>query len=72
MESDLSLQIERAAYEEFVRLWGLGGFDHQRLGQAFYNHFKLHKLNDQAALRSLYEADGEKASGLILTLFHIN
>ncbi|CRM11438.1 hypothetical protein [Pseudomonas sp. 31 R 17] len=71
MENDSSLQIERAAYEEFARLWSLGSFEQQRLGQAFYNHFKLHKLTDQAALRSLYEADGEKASGLILRLFHL-
>ena len=64
------MQIERAAYEEFVRLWNLGSFEHQRLGQAFYNHFSLHKLTDQARLHGLYEADGKKASGLISRLFH--
>ncbi|WP_313430522.1 hypothetical protein [Pseudomonas sp.] len=72
METDSSLQIERAAYEEFVRLWRQGHFEHQRLGQAFYNHFNLHKLADQAALRDLYEAGGEKASGLILRLFRLH
>lgn len=72
MESNLSLQIERAAYEEFIRLWAIGSFEHQRLGQAFYNHFNLHKLTDQASLRGLYEADGKKASGLILKLFHLH
>lgn len=72
MENDSSLQIERAAYEEFARLWSVGSFEHQRLGQAFYNHFRLHRLTDQAALRSLYEADGEKASGLILMLFKLH
>lgn len=61
MESNLSLQIERAAYEEFIRRWAKGSFEHQRLGQAFYNHFNLHKLTDQASLRGLYEGDGEKA-----------
>ncbi|AIN58944.1 hypothetical protein [Pseudomonas soli] len=72
METDSSLQIERATYEEFVRLWRQGNFEHQRLGQAFYNHFNLHKLADQAALCNLYEADGEKASGLILRLFRLH
>ncbi|SEI43763.1 hypothetical protein SAMN03159495_0228 [Pseudomonas sp. NFR16] len=72
MGSDSSLQIERAAYEEFVLLWSQGSFEHQRLGQAFYNHFSLHKLTDQARLHGLYEADGEKASGLILGLFHLH
>ncbi|MFY1662880.1 hypothetical protein [Pseudomonas sp. Pseu.R1] len=72
MENDSSLQIERAAYEEFRCLWNLGNFEQQRLGQAFYNHFELHKITDQAALRSLYEADGEKASSLILRLFHLH
>lgn len=43
---------------------------HQRLGQAFYNHFNLHKITNQASLRGLYEADGEKASRLILKLLH--
>ena len=72
MGNDSSLQIERAAYEEFVRLWGQGSFEHQRLGQAFYNHFNLHKLADQAGLQGLYEADGDKASRLILRLFHLH
>jgi hypothetical protein len=29
----------------------LRSFEQQRLGQAVYNHFTLHKLTDQAALR---------------------
>ncbi|MCV4282202.1 hypothetical protein OH713_05365 [Pseudomonas capsici] len=72
MESHLPLQIERAAYEDFIRLWVKGSFEHQRLGQAFYNHFNLHKLTDQASLHGLYEADGEKASSLILNIFHLH
>lgn len=39
MGGDFSLQIERAAYEEFAPLWSQGRFEDQRLGQAFYNHF---------------------------------
>lgn len=72
MEDESSLQIERAAYEAFVWLWDQGSFKHQRLGQAFYNHFNLHKLANQAGLRGLYEADGDKASRLILRIFHFH
>lgn len=68
----IPLQIERVAYEGFVRFWSQGSFEHQRLGQAFYNHFNLRKLTDQAALHGLYEADGDKASRLILRLFHLH
>ena len=72
MANDSSVQIERAAYEEFVRLWSKGSFEHQRLGQAFYNQLNLHKLTDQTGLNGLYEADGNKASRLILKLFHVH
>lgn len=72
METDSSLQIERAAYEVFVRLRREGSFEHQRLGQEFYNHFNLHKLADQAALRDLFEVGDEKASGLVLRLFRLH
>jgi hypothetical protein len=72
MENNFSLQIERAAYEAFILLWSQGRFGQQRLGQAFYNHFNLHKLTDQASLHNLYESDGEKASGLILRLFNFH
>ena len=45
-----SLEIESAVYDEFLDLWDLGIFKEQRLGQAFYNHFRLHHLTDQTAL----------------------
>lgn len=72
MGNDSALQIERAAYEEFVRLWSQGSFERQRLGQAFYNHFNLHKLTGQVGLHDLYEADGDKAARLISRLFHFH
>ncbi len=65
------MEIERAAYEEFEQLWQLGSFDQQRLGQAFYNHFRLHKLNHQSPLHELYEAKGKQALRLISRLFNI-
>ncbi|WP_256657647.1 hypothetical protein [Pseudomonas sp. ACM7] len=46
-------------------------FEKQRLGQAFYNYFRLHRLTDQASLFGLYEADGEKALVTISRLFQI-
>jgi len=65
------MEIERAAYEEFLRLWQSGSFDQQRLGQTFYNYFHLHKLTNQDELYELYEAKGEKALQLIPQLFRI-
>lgn len=61
MARETNLQIERAAYDEFLRLWDSGAFENQRLGQAFYNHFRLHRLSDQSGLQALYEADGKQA-----------
>ncbi|AMQ82292.1 MULTISPECIES: hypothetical protein [Pseudomonas] len=66
------MDIESAAYKEFVDLWDVGFFESQRLGQAFYNHFRLHRLTDQALLQGLYEADGKKARAAISRIFHLN
>ncbi|MBK5512528.1 hypothetical protein [Pseudomonas sp. TH15] len=65
MDSHSSLEIDSAAYEHFLSLWELGKFEGQRLGQAFYNHFRLHRLSDQTPLQGLYEADGKKALKVI-------
>ena len=65
------LEIESARYNEFLNLWEQGAFDQQRLGQAFYNHFRLHQLADQAVLQGLYETDGEKAGAVIFRVFRI-
>ncbi|KNH44641.1 hypothetical protein [Pseudomonas lini] len=71
MESRSGLEIESAAYNEFLTLWNQGAFEKQRLGQAFYNYFHLHRLTDQAFLHGLYEADGKKALVVISRLFQI-
>ncbi|MFJ2363334.1 hypothetical protein ACIPIN_06340 [Pseudomonas sp. NPDC087697] len=71
MDSRPRLEIENAAYNEFLGLWNQGTFKKQRLGQAFYNYFHLHRLTDQAFLFGLYEADGEKALVAISRLFQI-
>ena len=71
MESKIKPEIERAAYDHFLGLWDKGHFESQRLGQAFYNHFCLHRLSDQILLQGLYESGGKKALGVIAGLFHI-
>lgn len=41
-------------------------FTGERLGQAFYNYFDLHKCSSHYSFRSkLYEADGKEARELI-------
>lgn len=64
--------IEKHAYQAFQRKWNAGDFKGQRYGQAFYDHFNLHKLVNQDALRGLYEKDGEEAINLIKSLFKLN
>lgn len=71
MQSLPALEIEMAAYDEFLVQWNQGAFQQQRLGQAFYNFFNLHKVTDQTLLTSLYEADGKKATALISRIFKI-
>lgn len=71
MGIDDALELERARYEEFQALWVQADFGDQRLGQAFYNHFKLHRLKNQDLLYELYEADGDKALALIRRIFLI-
>ncbi|WP_440093628.1 hypothetical protein ACTACL_07475 [Pseudomonas syringae] len=71
MESHARLEIEMAAYDEILAQWNQGVFKQQRLGQAFYNFFDLHKLADQTLLRGLYEADGKKATAIISKIFEI-
>ncbi|MPQ71047.1 MULTISPECIES: hypothetical protein [unclassified Pseudomonas] len=65
------MEIESVSYDEFLDLWEQGAFDQQRLGQAFYNHFRLHQLADQSVLQGLYETDAEKASVVISRVFRI-
>ncbi|BBP65213.1 hypothetical protein PHLH5_27540 [Pseudomonas sp. Cab53] len=40
MESHAALEIEKAAYDEFLIQWNQDAFQQQRLGQAFYNFFQ--------------------------------
>lgn len=68
----MQLQLEKHAYHEFLKLWHADNFKGQRLGQAFYDYFQLHKLADQDQLRGLYEKDGSDAHKVIGQVFRFN
>ena len=63
------LQIEQFEYDRFMKMWRGGKYRGQRLGQAFYNHFNLHKLSNQERLNNLYAKDGDHAIGCIKNVF---
>lgn len=63
------LQVEKFEYERFMKMFNKGKFGGQRLGQAFYNHFNLHRLSDQNRLNNLYAKDGDHAIGCIKGIF---
>ncbi|MBV4504084.1 hypothetical protein HU751_004425 [Pseudomonas sp. BW13M1] len=65
------LVLERLAYERFLAAWEQGAFTGQRLGQAFYNHFRLHAMDDQLLLGDLYDCDGTRALKRIAQLFSL-
>lgn len=67
------IAIEKAEHDRFFSLWNSKhpDFNGQRLGQAFYNHFNLHKMSSSKALNDLYEADGDKAKALIVQYFNL-
>jgi len=65
----MQMEIERRAHHQFLDDRRKGKFDNQRLGQAFYNYFSLHKLSDQSKLRNLYEKDGQDAQKIIGEVF---
>ena len=68
----MQYDIERKEYYNFKNLWYSGKYKHLRLGQAFYNHFNLHKMSDQESLRGLYnEVDGEKVQKIIGEVFRM-
>lgn len=63
--------IEKNAVDRFFRNYNHGLYPSQRVGQAFYNEFNLHKLSDQDALKGLWQTDGIEAENLIRELFTI-
>lgn len=64
--------IEQAEYAVFVAKFKAGEFGNQRYGQAFFNHFNLHKMKSDTSLNRLYQLDGDDARLLINELFTIH
>ena len=67
-----SPSIEQSEYTNFVVKFKAGEFGNQRYGQAFYNHFNLHKMKFDNNLQRLYELDGDDARLWIHSLFNIH
>ena len=68
----LKPSVEAHAYTRFIKAFESGAFPSQRLGQAFYNTFNLHKMSNQDCLMGLYEEDGEKAKETISLVFDMH
>jgi hypothetical protein len=66
------ITLEHRQFAIFTHKFNDGKFGTQRLGQAFYDYFKLDKLSNQAALKNLYAKDGKQAANLIMELFEFN
>lgn len=63
------LTIEKASYAIFCEKFDKGEFGTQRLGQAFYDYYKLHRLSDQSQVEKIYVRDHKEAKDLIDGLF---
>lgn len=68
-ERNVVISIEKAKLDEFYRLYNSNRFSGQRLGQAFFNHFELHKcVQYKPQLDRLYNMDGDSAKHYISML----
>lgn len=63
--------ITRRAYQQFLRDFNSRKFGNKRLGQAFYEHFKLEKLVNQTQFYNLQAKDGDHAIASINQIFKI-
>ena len=61
------ISIERIEFSHFVMRYTLGEFGSQRFGQAFFNHFELHKMDktNNPWLDELWEASIDDAMDII-------
>lgn len=67
-----ALQIEKHAFDNFMMKFKKGKFGTQRLGQAFYDHFNLHRLTNQEALCNVWAKDGEHTQRCIQMICDFN
>lgn len=66
------LHFEQKAVENFFKTYNDSIlYRGLRLGQAFYQRFKLEKLSDQTQAQKLYQLDGEEAKAFIRQNFSI-
>lgn len=66
------MEIEEVAYIKFKESYGRGDYVHQRLGQAFFNCFSLHKtVAFKDIADKLYQLDGDAATAFISEHFDI-
>lgn len=64
--------IKKEEFNIFMKKFKEGKFGTQRLGQAFYNNFNMHKATNQEELYNLHAKDGEHALNLIRQIFHFS
>lgn len=65
-------EIEKAEYISFKTIYHGGSYKHLRYGQAFCNHFGLHKSQAiKDIMDKLYELDGVEAKEFVSNNFLI-
>ena len=62
-----TLTFEKEEFDLFLKELKSGKYRGQRVGQAFYNHFNLHKVSDQSKLQNIYAKDGKRAVAWIVS-----
>lgn len=66
----LKPSIEEKEYDKFCIDFNKGKYGKNiRFGQAFYNHFKLHRVDDQTTLHNIHAKDGQHAKNSIKEIF---
>lgn len=73
-ETAMRWSLEKKFFEDFMSIFKEpdGRYKHLRLGQAFYNHFNLDKIDERLDAGALYQKDGREAEALIYTMFRIH
>lgn len=67
--TNLKMSLEYDSFIQFRRMFDGHKFTMQRFGQAFYNHFNLHKMGNQSQFQNLYELHEPDAMKIIEELF---
>jgi len=69
METQPRMSLEYDGFIQFRRMFDSHKFPMQRFGQAFYNHYNLHKVTNQSQFKNLYELHEPDAMKIIEELF---